>query len=43
MKKKYRWNAKKCASNMAVLLTVLGVNVVVFWLLVNWISLGGAA
>jgi len=41
--KTYRWNWKKCAANMVTLLTLLGVNAVVFWMLVRWISLGGAA
>ena len=41
--KKYRWNAKKYAANLAVLLTVLGVNALVFWMLLRWATLGGAA
>lgn len=41
--KKYRWNAKKCAANMVTLLTVLGVNALVFWMLTRWVILGGAA
>lgn len=41
--KKYRWNWKKFAANMVTLLTVLGVNVIVFWMLVRWVLLGGAA
>jgi len=41
--KKYRFNAKKCVANVLVLLTVLGVNAVVFWMLVQWVTLGGAA
>ena len=41
--KKYRWNAKKCAANLAVLLTILGANALVFWMLFRWATLGGAA
>lgn len=41
--KKYRWNAKKFAANMAVLLTVLSVNALLFWMLVRWATLGSAA
>lgn len=41
--KKYRWNLHKFLGNLAVLLTVLGVNVAVFWMLWNWVVLGGAA
>ena len=43
MKGKYRWNKRKCAANMAALLTVLSVNAVVFWMLWRWVMLGGAA
>lgn len=43
MKTKYRWNWRKCAANMAMLLTVLSVNAVAFWMLWTWITLGGAA
>ena len=41
--KKYRWNAKKCAANRAVLLMILGTNALVFWMLLRWATLGGAA
>lgn len=41
--KKYRWNVHKFLSNMAVLLTVLGVNALAFWMLARWVLLGGAA
>lgn len=41
--KKYRWNWKKCLGNLAVLLTVLGANALVFWMLLRWATLGGAA
>ncbi len=41
--KRYRWNKKKFAANMAVLLTVLGVNALAFWMLTRWVILGGAA
>lgn len=41
--RKCRWNWRKCLGNMAVLLTVLGVNVLAFWMLVRWVMMGGAA
>lgn len=41
--KKYKWNVHKFLSNMAVLLTVLGFNALVFWMLWTWVALGGAA
>lgn len=41
--KKYRWNAKKFAANMAVLALFLSFNALVFWMLVRWATLGGAA
>lgn len=41
--KKYRWNAKKCVANLAVLLMILGTNALVFWMLARWVLLGGAA
>ena len=43
MSRKYRWNKKKFAANMVTLLTVLGVNALVFWMLTRWVILGGAA
>lgn len=41
--KKYRWNKKKFAANMAVLAMFLGFNALVFWMLARWVLLGGAA
>lgn len=41
--KKYKWNARKCLGNLGVLLTVVGVNVLVFWMLWIWVIQGGAA
>lgn len=41
--KKYKWNARKCLGNLGVLLTVVGVNVLVFWMLWTWVIQGGAA
>ena len=42
MRKRYRWNARKCVGNALVALTVLGCNALVFWILYTWILLGGA-
>ncbi len=41
--RKWRWNKRKFAANMAVLVTVLSVNALVFWMLARWVLLGGAA
>lgn len=41
--KKYKWNARKFLGNLGVLLTLLGVNVLVFWMLWTWVIQGGAA
>ncbi len=41
--RRYRWNWKKCLANLGVLLTVVGINVLVFWMLWTWVIQGGAA
>ena len=41
--KRYRWNARKCVGNVLALLTVLGFNAIVCWMLIRWVTLGGAA
>ncbi len=40
--RKWRWNKRKFANNMLVLLAVLGMNVIVFWMLFRTVLLGGA-
>lgn len=41
--RRYRWNWRKCAANVLTLLTVLSVNAIVCWMLIRWVTLGGAA
>ena len=41
--KKYRWNVRKCLGNLGTLLTLLGFNALVFWMLWTWVIQGGAA
>lgn len=43
MAKRYRWNKRTFFKNLLMLLTVLGVNVLVFWMLTRWVILGGVA
>lgn len=43
MAKRYRWNKRTFFKNLLMLLTVLGVNALVFWMLTRWVILGGAA
>lgn len=41
MKRKYRWNWRKCLSNMAALAVITGTGLLLGWIFAMW--MGGAA
>ena len=38
MAKKYRWNKRKFAGNMLTLAVIAAFNVIVLWMLIEWVS-----
>lgn len=35
--KRYSFNGRKCAGNLAVLLTIVAANIMTYWMLTMWV------